>query len=115
MGLVTFIRHLGHRDVPLAQAIVDAALTRMRPVLMTARVGEGTRTPDIQIHSLKSESRNVNARKDVTETTPEPLAQTLARQLEKHPDLAHLVERWDTLPEAVRAGIVAMVKAASEG
>jgi hypothetical protein len=31
------------------------------------------------------------------------------------PDLALLVERWDTLPEAVRAGILAMVKASGEG
>jgi hypothetical protein len=31
------------------------------------------------------------------------------------PGLALLVERWDSLPEAVRAGIVAMVKAASAG
>jgi hypothetical protein len=30
---------------------------------------------------------------------------------QKAPDLALLVERWDALPEAVRAGIVAMVKA----
>jgi hypothetical protein len=28
------------------------------------------------------------------------------------PDLVSVVERWETLPEAVRAGIVAMVKAA---
>jgi hypothetical protein len=41
------------------------------------------------------------------------LAYSLAREVEKDPDLALLVERWDSLPEAVRAGIVAMVKAAS--
>jgi hypothetical protein len=29
------------------------------------------------------------------------------------PDLATVVENWDRLPEAVRAGIVAMVKAVS--
>jgi hypothetical protein len=29
------------------------------------------------------------------------------------PDLATVIETWDRLPEAVRAGIVAMVKAAS--
>jgi hypothetical protein len=29
---------------------------------------------------------------------------------EKSPDLALLVERWDALLDAVRAGIVAMVK-----
>jgi hypothetical protein len=27
------------------------------------------------------------------------------------PDLAPIVERWDQLPESVRAGIVAMVQA----
>jgi hypothetical protein len=31
------------------------------------------------------------------------------------PDLATVVDAWDRLPEAVRAGIVAMVKAASRG
>jgi hypothetical protein len=30
------------------------------------------------------------------------------------PDLAAVVNAWDRLPEAVRAGILAMVKAASE-
>jgi len=38
MVLVTFIRQLGDRGVPLKHAVVDAALTRMRPVLMTALV-----------------------------------------------------------------------------
>jgi hypothetical protein len=31
------------------------------------------------------------------------------------PDLATVIGAWDRLPEAVRAGIVAMVKAASRG
>jgi hypothetical protein len=35
----------------------------------------------------------------------------LALLAQKSPDLALLVERWDALPEAVRTGIVAMVKA----
>jgi hypothetical protein len=30
------------------------------------------------------------------------------------PDLATVVDAWDRLPEAVRAGIVAMVKAAAK-
>ncbi|HUT57138.1 MAG TPA: hypothetical protein VNA25_04610 [Phycisphaerae bacterium] len=29
-----------------------------------------------------------------------------------HPDLAKVIEAWPTLPEAVRAGILAMVEAA---
>src|SRR5438067_11725782 len=46
---------------------------------------------------------------------PADLASCLALLAEKSPDLALLVQRWDSLPEAVRAGIVAMVKAASAG
>jgi len=34
---------------------------------------------------------------------------------EKSPDLAAVVEAWPHLPEAVKAGIVAMVKAADTG
>jgi hypothetical protein len=39
------------------------------------------------------------------------LASCLALLARKSADLALLVERWDALPETVRAGIVAMVKA----
>jgi hypothetical protein len=35
----------------------------------------------------------------------------LALLIPKYPDLALLVRRWDAIPEAVRAGILAMVKA----
>ncbi len=41
------------------------------------------------------------------------LASCLALLHQKSPDLALLVERWDALPDALRAGIVAMVKAAA--
>ena len=39
------------------------------------------------------------------------LASCLAFLSEKMPDLACVIEAWDGLPEAVRAGILAMVKA----
>src|SRR5262249_46890169 len=38
MVLVTFIRHLCARGVPLEKAVEEAARTRLRPVLMTALV-----------------------------------------------------------------------------
>jgi cobalt-zinc-cadmium resistance protein CzcA len=38
MVLVTFIRHLRDQGSPLLQAVKDASLTRLRPVLMTALV-----------------------------------------------------------------------------
>ncbi len=37
----------------------------------------------------------------------------VAPALEDNPDLAAVVEAWPHLPEALKAGIVAMVKAAS--
>jgi hypothetical protein len=46
------------------------------------------------------------------ESDAERLAFCLAHLTQKAPDLALLVESWDALPDAVRAGIVAMVKAA---
>ena len=50
-----------------------------------------------------------------SEQRPNVLAFCLAFLSRKSTDLALLVERWDSLPDAVRAGIVAMVKAASPG
>ena len=42
------------------------------------------------------------------------LAFCLALLRRKSPDLALLAERWDALPEALRAGIMAMIRAADE-
>jgi len=46
-------------------------------------------------------------------TAENSLAYSLACQVEKDPNLKLLVERWHCLPEAIRAGIAAMVKATS--
>ena len=35
--------------------------------------------------------------------------------IETPPDLAAVIDAWPTLPEAIRTGIVAMIKAAGEG
>jgi hypothetical protein len=43
------------------------------------------------------------------------LAFCLAFLTRKSADLALVVERWESLPEALRAGIVAMVKATQGG
>jgi hypothetical protein len=42
------------------------------------------------------------------------LALCLALVARKAPDLALVVKAWDKFPEVVRAGLVAMVKAAGE-
>jgi hypothetical protein len=47
-------------------------------------------------------------------STPEnTLAYSLACQVEKDPNLKLLVALWHRLPEPVRAGIIAMVKASA--
>ena len=45
------------------------------------------------------------------DNTESDLAYYLALLAEKSPDLAIIVASWDTLPDAVKAGIMAMVKA----
>jgi hypothetical protein len=55
-----------------------------------------------------------DARKVVIQTPSETLAQSLSRETPIDTYLARLVDAWPTLPEAVRAGIVAMVKVATE-
>ena len=60
-----------------------------------------------------SPSSEVSILQEFTPTSSKPLAQTLARAANLDPDLARVLEAWPTLPEALRAGIVAMVKAAA--
>jgi hypothetical protein len=39
------------------------------------------------------------------------LSLSLTRNSQNDPDLALILERWPTLPDAIRAGILAMVQA----
>ncbi len=76
-------------------------------------VDDGIRTRDIQIHNLNPDSRNQTHSNDLRQP-PLSLAHpvpTDTRQTD--PDLALIVERWGELPEAVRAGMVAMVRASA--
>jgi len=73
-----------------------------------ALLEQGILSPQDDQHKLQSGQR-------VTQTDPENLAQTLSRKTQTDPDLARIVEAWPTLPEALRAGIVAMVKATGKG
>jgi hypothetical protein len=51
---------------------------------------------------------------DTSEDPEKNLAFCLALLAQKSADLALVVERWERLPEPIRAGIVAMVKATLE-
>ncbi len=50
----------------------------------------------------------------ICENDKENSADYLALLERESPDLALLVKRWDTLPEVVRAGIMAMVRASDQ-
>ncbi|MGO8903887.1 MAG: hypothetical protein ACLQU5_36960 [Isosphaeraceae bacterium] len=47
-------------------------------------------------------------------TRPQRATQGTTRLLPDNPDLAAVVAAWPSLPEAIKAGIVAMVKAARD-
>jgi hypothetical protein len=55
-----------------------------------------------------SRSPEQPASQDIISTGREPLAQTLARNLQNDPDLAVVVDAWPTLSEAVRMAILAL-------
>ena len=68
-----------------------------------------TATPVFETGSERADSREIKA----FSSHQEPLAPDLLHDTcQTDPDLARIVDAWPTLPEAVRAGIVAMVKAA---
>src|SRR5271166_3787559 len=74
--------------------------------------GVGTRTPDLRIMRPQVGSSKVFASNNLRQTAP-VLAHYLPTDTCKtDPDLAAVVAAWPHLPEAIKAGIVAMVKAA---
>ena len=52
---------------------------------------------------------HVSLPEQVTSTPSRPLAHPLACETPIDPDLARLIDAWQTLPDAMRAGILAMV------
>ena len=53
--------------------------------------------------------------KGLTESSHDDLARCLALLAQKWPDLAPVMTAWPDLPEALRKGIVAMVRASGNG
>ena len=68
------------------------------------------RTCNLLIRSQRSVIDNRLSTKGLRLAT-EPLGLPLAYGPETDPDLAALVDAWPSLPDAVKAGILAMVKA----
>ena len=79
------------------------------------RVADGIRTRDIQIHNLDADSSKANSSKDLRISPPSVGHHLATDACQTDSDLASVIDAWDRLPEAVRAGIVAMVRAAGGG
>ena len=72
-------------------------------------LGAGDPTPETAVSSQRTQ---------ITETNSTPASTSDPIRRSEHPisdDLRVVVDGWPMLPEAVQAGIVAMVKAASVG
>jgi len=78
---------------------------------LTRSEADGTRTRNHRIDSQADESRNPPPEADLRDGCNEGTAQIAARPIE--PDLARVIAAWDGLPAPVRAGINAMVAAAT--
>jgi hypothetical protein len=73
----------------------------------------GTRTPDLRIMRPPSDKNNSSPVNELCKS-PEAAAHYLptdTRRSETDADLADLVDAWPRLPNAVRLGILAMVRA----
>ena len=96
--------------VPLGGRRPTAVVSPILPRHVFLSEGEGTRTLNHRIDSQIPHPQNPEENGDF----PKAGAPGAAVESEigiSDPDLAVIVQRWDSLPEAVKAGIVAMVKA----
>jgi hypothetical protein len=91
-----------------APARTDAQVKRPKPVISGTCVRS---PPDLANPSSRTDAhRSVSVR---TPTATRTVTELLPEMLPDDPDLATVVDAWDRLPEVVRAGIVAMVRAAA--
>jgi hypothetical protein len=98
--------------------VVNGSHSEFSPV---ARVGEGTRTPDIQIHSVKPDERKPLAANTSGES-PARVARRVAQKDPKpnldfpstlpvpDPDLTRILDAWPALPQHIKAAVLALVQ-----
>jgi len=84
-----------------------------RPMSSSVAIAaDRTRTDDLRF--TKPEEDPISAETATTYSgNDDRLAVSLAKVVEAAPDLASVVDAWQALPESIRAGIVAMVNAAT--
>jgi hypothetical protein len=73
--------------------------------------GDGTRTHDLRIMRPPLDNANDIKGKDLRQDAGSVSHHVPTDTCHSDPDLTAVVDAWDRLPEALRAGIVAMVKA----
>lgn len=76
--------------------------------------GERTRTVDLRIMRPQSDSGKLNRGKGLRQPDQSPATPVPDDTCKTDPGLAEVVYAWPDLPQAIRDGIVAMVKAASK-
>ena len=75
--------------------------------------GVGTRTPDLRIMRPQSGFPKSSLPNDLRQPAPSVAHHLPTDTCKTDPDLAAIVAAWPELPQAIRSGILAMVRAAS--
>jgi hypothetical protein len=93
--------------IPAASIFSELASTSDTPRHLRSK---DDTTKDVATHHAAGDSRQ----QAVSSDTPRSIGATKSatRLLAQYPDLAAVAAAWPDVPEAVRAGVVAMVKAA---
>jgi hypothetical protein len=82
-----------------------------KPKTKSVTAPRRTRTYLPLIKSQTKETRKACSQNDLRIATPDVSHPIPTDTCKNDPDLATVIEAWDRLPEAIRAGILAMVKA----
>ena len=85
------------------------------PDKQNKRVGDGIQTRDIQSRNLNPDSSNPSAIKDLRREALAVGAHWAHDTRHTGPILAGVVANWNNLPDALRVGILTMIRASKKG
>ena len=105
--------HFSTNEKPLVSKGFDATGRVLSATVASS--GGGTRTPDTRIMIPLETATQGASRKPLRVESEKPHTYAIPIPGNLSPDLAAVVDAWPSLPEAIRAGILAMVRAAEKG